>query len=103
MYEALISGIKLVGEDKFSWKTTNQQKVWQKEEFKQIIASFEDAENAVKTISLQGEGTTANKDKFMIPSNYCLEDENDDPHDLNEYSHYERLLKIKNQGVPDVY
>ena len=103
MYDALISGIRMVGEDKFSWKTTNQQKVWQKEEFKQIIASFEDAENAIKTISLQGEGTTANKDKFMIPPNYCLEDENDDPHGLNEYSHYERLLKIKNQGIPDVY
>ncbi len=106
MYDALITGIKKVGEDQFSWKTTNQQKVWDKEEFKQIITSFEDAENAVKTISLQGEGTSSGEEKFMVPPHYRLENEPDDAYDLdahhlNEYSHYERLLIIKKQGIPD--
>jgi rubrerythrin len=120
MYEALVTGIKVVGENQFSWKTTNQQALWPKpgsqydvEPFNQKIASFEDAENAIKTISLQGEGTTSNEGSCGIPPNYRLEGEGDDSGSLNEYSHYERLLKIRNQHTnqhrtlahkfPDVY
>jgi hypothetical protein len=109
MYEALVTGIKVVGEDQFSWKTTNQQSVWLKEPFKQIIASFEDVENAIKTISLQGEGTTADEDSYAIPPNYRLEGDDLDSGSLSEYSHYERLLDIRNRErslehkFPDVY
>ncbi|HEY9302122.1 MAG TPA: ferritin-like domain-containing protein [Phormidium sp.] len=109
MYEALVTGIKVVGEDQFSWKTTNQQSIWKKERFKQIIASFEDAENAIKTISLQGEGTTADEDSYAIPPDYRLGDEDLDSVSFNEYSHYERLLEIRNRErsvehkFPDVY
>ena len=109
MYEALVTGIKVVGEDQFSWKTTNQQSVWLKEPFKQIIASFEDVENAIKTISLQGEGTTADEDSYVIPPNYRLEGDDLDSGSLSEYSHYERLVEIRNRErsldhkFPDVY
>ena len=109
MYDALVAGIKVVGENQFSWKTTNQQALWTKESFKQIIASFEDAEDAIKTISLQGEGTTSNEGSYAVPPHYRLEGENDDSSSLNEFSHYERLLDIRNKvrtldnKFPDVY
>jgi hypothetical protein len=111
MYEALVTGIKVVGENQFSWKTTNQQALWPKEteKFTQIIASFEEAEDAIKTISLQGEGTTSNEGSYAIPPNYRLEGENYDSSSLNEYSHYERLLEIRNKvktldnKFPEVY
>ncbi len=111
MYEALVTGIKVVGENQFSWKTTNQQALWPKEteKFTQIIASFEEAEDAIKTISLQGEGTTSNEGSYAIPPNYRLEGENYDSSSLNEYSHYERLLQIRNKvktldnKFPEVY
>lgn len=110
MYEALVAGIKIVGENQFSWKTINQQSFWPApgskyvEPFKQIIASFEDAEDAVKTISLQGEGTTTGEGSYAIPPNYRLGDDSNDSGSLSEYSHYERLLDIKNQNkFPDVY
>lgn len=104
MYDALMTGITKVGVDKFSWKTKNQQQTWkEKQQFIQIIADFADAEEAVKIISLQGEGTSASKDKFMVPEHYRLEHDLD-AHLLNEYSHYERLLKIKERGgLPEVY
>lgn len=105
MYDALIAGITVVGTDQFSWKNTNQQAAWStdKEPFKQTIECFEDAENAVKTISLQGEGTTTDEDSYAVPPNYRLVDEMDSGR-LSEYSHYERLLEIKNQAnLPEVY
>ncbi|MEW6497708.1 MAG: hypothetical protein AB1589_35175 [Cyanobacteriota bacterium] len=46
---------------------------------------------------------------YAIPPHYRLEDEGDDSDSLNEYSHYERLLEIRNQQgtldgkFPDVY
>jgi hypothetical protein len=109
MYDALVAGIKVVGENQFSWKTTNQQALWTEESFKQIIASFEDAEDAIKTISLQGEGTTSNEGSYAVPPHYRLEGEKDDSSSLNEFSHYERLLDIRNKvrtldnKFPDVY
>lgn len=109
MYDALVAGIKIVGENQFSWKTTNQQALWEKESFKQLITSFEDAEDAIKTISLQGEGTTSDKESYAVPPHYRLEGESMDSGSLNEYSHYERLLEIKNQQgtldskFPEVY
>lgn len=109
MYDALVAGIKIVGENQFSWKTTNQQALWSQESFKQIITSFEDAEDAIKTISLQGEGTTSDEGSYGVPSHYRLEGEPDDSGSLNEYSHYERLLDIRNKvktpdgKFPDVY
>ncbi len=103
MYDALMTGITKVGRYEFSWDTTNQQQTWnQTQQFKQIIANFSDAEEAVKTISLQGEGTSASKEKVMVPEHYRLEHDLD-THLLNEYSHYERLLKIKEQGLPNTY
>lgn len=103
MYDALIAGISHVGENNFSWNTQKQQALWRedKEGFTQKITNFKDAQEAVKTISFQGEGTTA-QDKFAVPEKYRLEDERDDT-DFNEYSHYERLLEIKKQGLPTVY
>ncbi|AUT01551.1 hypothetical protein CLI64_14780 [Nostoc sp. CENA543] len=103
MYNALIAGIVVVGKDNFSWTTRNQQAAWTSEAFTQIITKFEDAEEAVKTISLQGEGTTTGKDRYAIPANYRLENEGMDDKSFNEFSHYERLLNIKNQGLPEVY
>lgn len=102
MYDALIAGIHYVGENNFSWNTQQQQAIWEKEGFTQKITNFEDAQEAVKTISFQGEGTTA-EDKFAVPEKYRLEDEPEDTHEFNEYSHYERLLEIKKEGLPTVY
>ncbi|MEH1862785.1 MAG: ferritin-like domain-containing protein [Nostoc sp.] len=109
MYDALIAGIYHVGQHNFSWNPTNQQTIWNKdvnkvdEKFKQQINNFDDVQNAVKTISLQGEGTTISKDRYAVPKNYRLEGEPDDANSFNEYSHYERLLDIKQQGLPIVY
>lgn len=115
MYDALVTGIQLVGKNQFSWKTTNQQALWPKpgskyvEPFKQIIGSFEDAHNAVTTISLQGEGKTTGDDSYAIPPNYRLVDDEFDSGPLSEHSHYERLVEIRNQErdqehkFPDVY
>lgn len=103
MYDALIAGITVVGQEKFSWTTNYQQAAWSNEGFQQLVTKFEDAEDIVKTISLQGEGTTTELGKYSIPSKYRLENESMDSDDLNEYSHYERLLDIKKQGLPQVY
>ncbi|QLE57765.1 ferritin-like domain-containing protein [Nostoc sp. TCL26-01] len=111
MYDALIAGIHHVGIDQFSWddekksQNRNQQVIWdqEKESFKQQITSYEDAQDAVKTISYQGEGTTTGEDRYAVPPHYRLEAESDDAHGLNEYSHYERLLEIKQQGLPKIY
>lgn len=107
MYDALVTGINVVGKDQFSWKTTNQKTLWDKEPFKQIIEKLEDVSDAVATISLQGEGKTNAEGRYDIPPKYRLEDR-DDSGSLNEHSHYERLLEIKKQKsidrkFPDVY
>jgi Ferritin-like len=107
MYDALVTGITKVGENQFSWKTTNQKALWEKEPFKQIIEVPGDVHDAVTTISLQGEGKTTAEGRYAIPPNYRLED-NDDSGSLNEHSHYERLLEIENRKsidrkFPDVY
>ncbi len=103
MYDALIAGITVIGPENFSWTTKNQQAAWDSEGFQQLVTKFEDAEDIVKTISLQGEGTTTDLGKYSIPPKYRLENESMDSQDINEYSHYERLLDIKNQGLPEVF
>ncbi|MGB3638666.1 MAG: ferritin-like domain-containing protein [Rivularia sp. (in: cyanobacteria)] len=103
MYNALIVGIHKVGENQFSWNYKNQQLSWDKAPtfrkiFKQVVINLHDAEEVVKLISLQGEGDTDHK---TIPAHYKLDHELDF-HGLNEYSHYERLLDIKNLGLKEV-
>ncbi|NJK69720.1 MAG: hypothetical protein HC941_27280 [Microcoleus sp. SU_5_3] len=98
MYDALVTGIKQVGENQFSWKTTNQQALWDKEPFKQKIEVPGDVHDAVTTISLQGEGKTTAEGRYAIPPKYRLEDK-DDSGSLNEHSHYERLLEIENRHL----
>ncbi|MGL5060176.1 MAG: ferritin-like domain-containing protein [Microcoleus sp.] len=96
MYDALVTGINFVGEKQFSWKTNNQQALWTEEPFKQIIEVPGDVHDAVMTISLQGEGTTTGEGRYAVPPHYRLKD-TDDSGSLNEHSHYERLLEIKNR------
>lgn len=109
MYDALIAGIHHVGSNNFSWGSKNQQALWPKddEKFPQTITSFDDAIEAVKTISLQGEGKTIEESKYSIPLKYRLENERDEKDskglDINEYSHYEKLLNIKSQDLPEVF
>lgn len=124
MYDALLNGIEKVGEDQFGWDTTNQQKLWADQGYKQIIRNIGDAREAIEAIKAQGEGGNIDPNlskpyepsDFEVPEQYRMDNRapNGEPHGhytpikLREYSHYGRLLKIQqdalhNNGLPEVY
>jgi hypothetical protein len=111
MYQALLVGIEQVGTDKFSWTITNQQSFWSGEAFPQNISDYAAAQNAIAAINEQGEGKSMSpvptapykETDFPIESQYQLQGEFKDTAPYNEYSHFGRFLKIKQEGLPEVY
>lgn len=117
MYKALLRGIREVGIGQFSWNSSKQNDHWTEQGYRQIIRSYEDAENAVNAIKDQGEGVV--RGNGVNPSDFPIEHARNQlvnnpppgvispPYDpvvlYKEYSHYGRFLKIKNAALPDVY
>jgi hypothetical protein len=117
MYKALLYGIREVGIGEFSWNSSKQNDHWTEQGYRQIIRSYEDAENAVNAIKDQGEGIV--RGNGVYPSDFPIEHPRNQlvnspppgvislPYDpavlYKEYSHYGRFLKIKNTPLPDVY
>ncbi|WP_339133732.1 MAG: ferritin-like domain-containing protein [Candidatus Electrothrix sp. GW3-4] len=112
MYDALIIGINRVGIKQFSWQTNHQQRHWGKQNFCQIIDSYSKAQDAVQAIINQGEGHIFSEDiapppwtekDFPVPPYYRFEPYPEAPNPYNGYSHFGRFIKIKNNGLPDIY
>jgi hypothetical protein len=116
MYEAIIFGIRYVGEDKFSWSTVNQQMYWSKsgtneELYPQIIRNYNDAKDAIGTIIEQGEGKQISpfpsspykKENFPVANKYQLIGESNDSSPYAAFSHFGRFVQLKNNGLPEVY
>ncbi len=115
LYDALYAGILQVGADQFEWNTEKQQKFWLGENFPQKISNLEQAKQAIDTIREQGEGKAMqpvpqppfHASQFPIPKQYRLENELEDPDNLNLYSHFGRFISIQNRVekfcFPEVY
>lgn len=113
-YDALFQGIKSVGWDKFHGSTANQQAIFGSTNFPETIASLDDAQSAIATITEQGEGKRFPVAplppftivQFPVPPENRLADPSD-PSEQNAYSHFGRFVNIQNSvdptSFPQVY
>ena len=125
MYDALLKGIEIVGEDRFSWNTSYQREFftydhYEKNDLKisQTIKNLEQAKDAIQLINEQGEGQPKKKgqplpkppykeEDFLVPEKYRfivykdkgknVDSEKDDSRTLNKYSHFGRFAWVQNQ------
>nr|CRH06488.1 Protein of unknown function [Candidatus Magnetococcus massalia] len=59
LYDALLAGIEQVGVDQFGWNRAYQQQLWVEEQpFSQLVESYAAAQQVVKVIVEQGEGSS---------------------------------------------
>ena len=119
MYNAVLFGIQTVGTSQFSWTTRNQQARWRQQGYPQVICNVDDAKKAVTAIKEQGEGGHIAPDVKppYKPSDFpvspqCQMDNrapagaHSAPFQeimLKQYSHFGRLLCIKQTTLPDVH